>query len=83
MELGVNNEKATLIRLNKDDSRGFSEPRDTTIAFTEDMQKVISSLSVVKGVKMSQLQIKDYSSFIQLEDKYPRQSFPLTETRKC
>ncbi len=39
------------------------------------MQKVIPSLSVVKGVKMSQLQIKDYSSFIQLEDKYTPSKF--------
>jgi hypothetical protein len=38
------NDNATLIRLNKDEPEGFEETEDKTIAFTEDMQNVVSTL---------------------------------------
>ena len=38
------NEKATLIRLNKDHPEGIKENEDKTIAFTENMQEVILTI---------------------------------------
>lgn len=38
------NENATLIRLNKDHPEGLEETKDKTIAFTENMQDVVSAL---------------------------------------
>ncbi|PKG24691.1 Sir2 family NAD-dependent protein deacetylase [Niallia nealsonii] len=38
------NERATLIRFNKDHPEGFKETQDKTIAFTEDIQGVITAL---------------------------------------
>ncbi len=43
-----NNEKATLLRLNKDHPEGIEENKDKTIAFTEDMQKVVSAFNEVE-----------------------------------
>ncbi|MGJ9385456.1 Sir2 silent information regulator family NAD-dependent deacetylase [Salipaludibacillus sp. CF4.18] len=37
------NEMATLIRLNRDHPEGFEETQDKTIAFTEEMQEVVTS----------------------------------------
>lgn len=42
--LTYQNENATLIRLNKDDPDGIEENKEKTIAFTEDMQEVLSAL---------------------------------------
>ncbi|MGG7618110.1 Sir2 silent information regulator family NAD-dependent deacetylase [Bacillus coreaensis] len=38
------NEKATLVRLNKNEPEGFKETEGKTVSFTEDMQKVILNL---------------------------------------
>jgi NAD-dependent SIR2 family protein deacetylase len=43
-QMTYHNEKATLIRLNKDEPEGFVETADQTIAFTENMQDVVSVL---------------------------------------
>lgn len=39
-----NNPSATLIRINKDNSEGVSENRNSTIAFTEDLKTVLSNI---------------------------------------
>ncbi|WP_026567371.1 Sir2 silent information regulator family NAD-dependent deacetylase [Bacillus sp. UNC41MFS5] len=43
-QMTYHNERATLVRLNKDQPEGFVETVDQTIAFTENMQDVVSAL---------------------------------------
>jgi len=43
-QMTYHNEKAALIRLNKEHPEGAKENKDKTIAFTENMQEVVSSI---------------------------------------